>query len=111
MKLWDTYELLHDDFSIIAFHDAKVKNFEELDEKLEGIIEEHWGGRELPFPILLDATGQTLRDYDIHTFPTLLLIDPDGKLVKGRAEKMLEEILSKMAKERGLKIEEDADGP
>ena len=87
MKLWDTYELLHDDFSIIAFHDAKVKNFEELDEKLESIIEEHWGGRELPFPILLDATGQTLRDYDIHTFPTLLLIDPDGKLVKGRAEK------------------------
>ena len=111
MKLWDTYELLHDDFSIIAFHDAKVKNFEELDEKLEGIIEEHWGGRELPFPILLDATGQTLRDYGIRSFPTLLLIDPDGKLVKGNAEEMLEEILGKMAKERGLKIEEDADGP
>lgn len=110
MKLWDKYELLHDEFSIIAFHDATVKNFEELDEKLVDIREKYWGGRDLPFPILLDATGQTLRDYDIHSWPTLLLIDPDGKLVKGRADQVLEEILSKMAKERGLKIEEDADG-
>ena len=79
MKLWDKYELLHDEFSIIAFHDAKVKNFEELDEKLVDIREKYWGGRDLPFPILLDATGQTIRDYGVRGFPTLLLIDPDGK--------------------------------
>jgi hypothetical protein len=53
----------------------------------------YWRGRDLPFPILLDATGQTLKDYGIRAFPTTLLIDPEGKLVGEAGEKELEEKL------------------
>ncbi|MCL4198134.1 MAG: redoxin domain-containing protein [Phycisphaerales bacterium] len=75
-------EHLDDDrFEIIAFHDARAKTFEELDEKCAGVKEKHWGGKDLPFPILLDSTGETIKQYDITAFPTLILFDPEGRLV------------------------------
>lgn len=49
-----------------------------------------WHGKHLPFPVLLDATGQTIRAFDINGFPTKLLIDPDGKLVGLASEEELE---------------------
>jgi hypothetical protein len=82
--LIDFYELYsehRDKFEILAFHDDRVKNFAELDEKLAVIKAKFWGGKDLPFPILLDSTGSTLKEFGIFSFPTILLIDPDGKLV------------------------------
>ena len=92
MKLYEEYKD-DDRFEILAFHDARAKTFEELDEKLKPIIEKRWEGKELPFPILLDATGQTIKDYGVRAFPTIILIDPDGNLVKRGNEKILEEKL------------------
>ena len=69
-------------FEILAFHDSRAKSFAELDEKLGPIIRRLWRGRSLPFPILLDATGQTVSNYGISKWPTTLLIDPEGHLVK-----------------------------
>ena len=68
-------------FEFIAFHDESVKSFAELDPKLTPLEAEHWKGRKLPFPILLDATGNTIRRYGVHAFPTQILVDPEGKLV------------------------------
>lgn len=48
----------------------------------------------LPFPVLLDATGATTKRWGVHMFPTTVLIDPDGKLVRGGGEKLLEQKLS-----------------
>ena len=59
MALYDKYSALRDRFEILAFHDATVSTFEELDEKLEPIREKYWAGKSLPFPILLDATRTT----------------------------------------------------
>ncbi len=73
-----------DRFEIIAFHDASAKTFEELDAKLAPIIEEEWKGRTLPFPVLLDSTGETIRKFGVRAFPTVLLVDPEGRL-HGRA--------------------------
>jgi len=70
-----------DRFEIIAFHDARAKTFEELDEKCAAPREKYWGGKDLPFPILLDSSGATIRQYDISAFPTLILFDPEGRLV------------------------------
>jgi hypothetical protein len=58
-----------------------VKSFAELDEKLPPIKERFWQNRDLPFPVLLDATGETEKLYGIRSHPTGLLIDPEGKLV------------------------------
>jgi hypothetical protein len=70
-----------DRFEFIAFHDAQAKSFEELDPKMEALKKEHWQGRDLPFPILLDASGATIRRYGVRVFPTQILIDPEGRLV------------------------------
>jgi thiol-disulfide isomerase/thioredoxin len=75
---------------ILAFHKHNIKTFEELDAELEPIIREVWYGKTLPFPILLDATGQTIADFGISFYPTAVFIDPEGKVAKGLDLKELE---------------------
>ncbi len=95
-RLIDFYEKEKSDrFEILAFHDATVKSFEELDEKLATIKDKHWKGRALPFPILLDATGETIKQFGIHAFPTTILIDPEGRLVGEGSEVELKQALEK----------------
>ena len=94
MKLYEKFEEKRDRFEILAFHDTKAKTLEEMDEKLARVIRERWGGKELPFPILMDATGQTIKRYGVHKYPTLLLIDPEGHVVKDGDEKTLEKALA-----------------
>ena len=60
-----------------------------IDEKLADTVRKKWKGRELPFPILLDASGDTIKKWGIRAFPTVVLIHPQGKLIKGRAEQKL----------------------
>lgn len=67
--------------AIIAFHDDSVASLEELDGKLTDIKEQNWQGRALPFPVLLDKTGTTIRKFEIRAYPTQLLLDPEGRLV------------------------------
>lgn len=86
-----------DRFEILAFHDASVSTLAELEEKLIDIKEKHWKGRDLPFPVLLDATGTTIKEFDIHAFPTTILVDPHGRLV---GEGDLEALKKALADER-----------
>jgi len=81
--LIDFYEEYGDDdrFEILAFHDDSVKSLEELDEKLVKIKKKYWKGRDLPFPVLHDSTGETIGQFGIRAFPTMILVDPEGKLV------------------------------
>ncbi len=67
-----------------------MKTFQEMDEKLKSNKTiEAWGGRNLPFPVLLDSTGATVKRYDIVRYPTTLLVDPNGVLVGEGDEKDL----------------------
>lgn len=81
--LIDFYEHHGDDerFEILAFHDASVKSLAELDEKLVSVKKNHWGGRDLPFPVLHDNTGATIEQFGVRAFPTMILVDPEGRLV------------------------------
>jgi hypothetical protein len=81
MDLYDAYQRHCDKFEILAFHDPSAKDFAELDDKLKPIIRSYWVGKPLPFPILLDSTGTTIKNYGVSHFPTTLLVDPEGKLV------------------------------
>ena len=63
---------------------------------MKSVIEKQWGGRELPFPILLDATGESLRRFSITALGTHVLIGPDGNVVKGEGLKTLEAGLREM---------------
>lgn len=93
IDLYESHKKDRDKFEILAFHDGTVKEFEDLDKKLASPRKKFWNDRELPFPILLDATGQTIKDWGIHAFPTTLLIDPEGKLVGKAGEEELEKKL------------------
>jgi thiol-disulfide isomerase/thioredoxin len=70
-----------DKFVILTIHDPQATGFAMLDEKLKPIIRRQWRGQSLPFPILLDTTGQTVKDYGVVHWPTVVLLDPDGLVV------------------------------
>ena len=82
-----------DKFEILAIHDDAVKSFRELDQKLVRIKKEKWQGKDLPFPILLDGSKKTHALYGVDSWPTALLIDPDGKFVDEVGISTLEEKL------------------
>jgi len=82
-----------DKFEILAIHDDAVKSFGDLDKKLARIKKENWQGKDLPFPILLDGKKKTHTLYGIRSWPTGLLIDPEGRLVDEAHIGMLEEKL------------------
>ena len=93
VRLYRKYADRRDRFEILAFHDATVDTLEELDGLLKPIAAELWEGEPLPFPILLDTTGKTVQRYGIPGYPTLVLIDPDGRIVRASQERELERIL------------------
>ncbi|MBL8880636.1 MAG: TlpA family protein disulfide reductase [Phycisphaerales bacterium] len=101
MKFADDNKAHQDKFEIITVHDTSAKSLADLDEKLKKVEERSWGGKKLPFPIILDNSGQTLRAYGVQGFPTLVVIDPDGKVAmsevgaRGGSEKFVEEQLKK----------------
>jgi hypothetical protein len=81
IALYEDHADQRDQFEAFAVHDQTVKSFAELDKKLSEIKKRHWQGKDLPFPVLLDASGKTEKLYGISAHPTGLLIDPEGKLV------------------------------
>ena len=81
MKLYDEFQDRREDFEILAFHDAKAQDVEDLEEKTASLKSDVWG-RDLPFPVLLDNTGETIAKFGIQSFPTIIVIGPDGKVVK-----------------------------
>lgn len=74
-----------DRFEILAIHDGTAKTLDELDARL--------GGKTLPFPVLLDAEGKTVEAFGVSEFPTVLLVDPAGKIVSVGNEGTLKEQL------------------
>jgi thiol-disulfide isomerase/thioredoxin len=83
-----------DKFEVLAFHDAQATDFDQLDEKLKPIIAQSWRGRPLPFPILLDTTGETIKNFGIRVFPTVLVVDPQGHLVRVPEEQSADNYLA-----------------
>lgn len=78
-------------FAILAVHDATVKTWEEYDAAVVKTRAGAWGGKDLPFPVLLDATGETLKAWGVEDLPRTALLDPEGRVVKGGNEYMLME--------------------
>jgi hypothetical protein len=81
IDLYEAHVKDREKFEILAFHDKSAKSFAELDQKLAKVKPAFWQNKDLPFPVLLDAPGTTVKTYGIQGFPTALLIDPEGKLV------------------------------
>jgi len=70
--------------------DAMLK----LDKALSSVETNVWKGKKISFPIVLDNTFNTWERYGIPGLGTVILIDPDGKIVEGD-ESTLQAILDK----------------
>ena len=80
-------------FEIVALHSGGVRSFDELADRLRtrrGAVRLE----DLPFPVLLDAEGRTMKRWELTSFPTQLLIDPQGRLVRVHSGVVTRVILS-----------------
>ena len=70
--------------AVLAVHDDSVASVEEMDEKMAPVVKRYWGGKDLAFPTVLDGGGEKgiFRAYGISGVPALILIDPQGRVVR-----------------------------
>ncbi|MDA7980727.1 MAG: redoxin domain-containing protein [Pirellulales bacterium] len=94
MEFYDQHADRRSEYQILAFHNDDAKNFEEYDQKIAPVVRGRWKGRELPFPVLLDATDQTFTMFTISALPTVVLIDPEGQLYGEGGAQLLERALA-----------------
>jgi thiol-disulfide isomerase/thioredoxin len=83
-----------DQFEVVSFcvdEDGELMSIDALDRKLAPVIKHVWGGKALPFPVVLDASFLTLESFGIATFGPQL-IDPEGNLVKGDESVLAEKL-------------------
>lgn len=84
-KFYEEHPAAAEQFEVLAVcNTAKEKalTIEAFDALVAPIVEKVWDGKALPFPVLVDGEGATAANYGIIGWPTTLLVDPEGKLVK-----------------------------
>jgi AhpC/TSA family len=88
MACYEAHKGHRERFEILAFccdFSETLKSIPELETRLEPVKTAVWGGKDLPFAVLLDNTFQTYVWYGLEGsgVSNTLLIDPEGILVKG----------------------------
>ena len=86
MKFYEDHAHQHDQFEILSIcidADNELKSLAGMDRALAPIVEHVWGGKTIPFPILLDCSYRTWENFGLQGMGTTLLIDPEGNLVEG----------------------------
>jgi thiol-disulfide isomerase/thioredoxin len=91
-KFYEEHAADRDRFEILAICNTSQEKAltAEAYTKLAGpVVKKIWNGKPLPFPVLIDGEGKTSGVYGIQSWPTTILIDPEGRLVKFGDEAML----------------------
>jgi thiol-disulfide isomerase/thioredoxin len=86
MQFYEEHAKQRDRFEILSFcldPEGELKSLADMDRSLKPVIEHVWGGKTIPFPILLDNTFATWESFGLAGMGTTLLIDPEGNLVDG----------------------------
>ncbi len=95
-KFYEEHAADRDRFEILAIcntSEEKATTIKAFDALAAPIVEKVWAGKRLPFPVLIDGEGKTSGVYGIQRWPTVLLVDPEGHLVKNGDETTLVEML------------------
>jgi thiol-disulfide isomerase/thioredoxin len=96
-KFYEEHAADRDRFEILAIcntAEEKARTIEAFDALVAPIVEKVWAGKQLQFPVLIDGEGKTSGVYGIQSWPTVLLIDPEGHLVKNGDQTTLAEKLN-----------------
>ena len=73
-----------DQFEIVAIHENGVAgpiSLDELKAKIASLEKDKWSGKPLPFLVLFDRSGETIRTWGISAYPTIAIISPNGELM------------------------------
>lgn len=95
MKFYEEHQSQRDRFEILSIcidPDGELKSLADMDRQLRPIVKNVWGGKTIPFPILLDSSFRTWESFGLNGLGTELLIDPDGKLVEGELSVLAEKL-------------------
>lgn len=70
-------------YAIVLLHTDGATDLKQLDAEIakSDLRAKYWGNKPLPFPILLDAKEQTIKDWKIRYGNNVLLFDPGGLFV------------------------------
>ena len=68
-------------FEILAIHSPDGKSLDGISSNLKLLENEVWHSKPLPFPLIFDYSAATHRRWGVESYPTMLLIDPEGHLV------------------------------
>jgi thiol-disulfide isomerase/thioredoxin len=95
-KFYEEHAADRDRFEILAIcntEQEKARTSEAYTTLAAPVVKKVWDGKPLPFPVLIDGDGKTSGIYGIRSWPTVLLIDPQGHLVKfGNAATLAEKL-------------------
>lgn len=105
--LMDIREQFHDQpVEWLTIHTANVKDFDELDQTLTTCQERNWNDRVLPFTTLIDLpapdetySGKTSQRYGIAEWPTLVVVDQQGKIVGAVEKEKLAETIRRLVEQ------------
>jgi hypothetical protein len=100
MEFHEKHPELRDKYEIVTFHGHGAKSIEELRPHLTQLEENVWK-RKFPFPILLDNTEETVKNWGIFAYPTVVLIDPQGRVAATRGA------FQRLQKELGVASDSD----
>jgi thiol-disulfide isomerase/thioredoxin len=111
-KLIDLHEKYHDKgLVIIGIHNDVKDSVKDMEKEINKLNKERWNGRKIPFALALDGGGKckiegtkltsdgaTTAVYGIQAFPTMVLIDKQGKVIgdfyPGQNNEQLERLLA-----------------
>jgi thiol-disulfide isomerase/thioredoxin len=102
-KFYEEHAADRDRFQIVALcvdDDGELTSMAAVDRNLEPVVKHVWGGRALPFPIVLDASFQTMESFGISTFGPHL-VDPEGTLMKGDEVALAEKLKEREDRPKG----------
>jgi len=82
VKLREKYE--RDGLVVLAVHDASLKTLDEMNKKMGPILRRVFEGDPPRIPMALDGPGDqsVFGDYGIEAVPAVILIDPQGRVVR-----------------------------
>jgi beta-lactamase regulating signal transducer with metallopeptidase domain/thiol-disulfide isomerase/thioredoxin len=87
----------------LSVHTPNLKSFDELDREIAVCQEKSWNNRALPFTTVVDRlvddseySGQTSRSYSVAEWPTLVVVDQQGKVVGPVYRKQLAETIAQL---------------
>ncbi|APW62011.1 redoxin domain-containing protein [Paludisphaera borealis] len=93
-RFYEDHQADRNRFEVVAVcidDDEASTSMAAVDRKLENVVKHVWGGKALPFPVVLDASYQSMENFGVTRFGPLL-VDPDGDLILGDLTTLTEKL-------------------